>query len=129
MKNTVIILRGVSGAGKSTVAKLFNTKAICSADDYFMRNGEYKWYGAGLRYAHAWCERKCELFMKAGAEVIVIDNTSVKAKDSKAYYVLAKEFDYVVHSIIVENRHNGVNSHGVPEQSVDKMRARFEIKL
>jgi len=34
-----------------------------------------------------------------------------------------------VASIIVENRHGGKNVHGVPEDKVEIMRNRFEIKL
>jgi hypothetical protein len=34
-----------------------------------------------------------------------------------------------VTSIIVENRHGGVNEHGVPEDKIELMRNRFEIKL
>ena len=32
-------------------------------------------------------------------------------------------------TIIVENRHGGQNKHGVPEEKVQQMRDRFEIKL
>jgi hypothetical protein len=45
------------------------------------------------------------------------------------YYLLAEELGYQVFSIIVENRHGGKNLHGVPQESLDKMKNRFEIKL
>jgi len=125
MEKNLIILRGLQGSGKSTVAKLFGTKAICSADDYFMRGGEYKWYGAGLYKAHQWCIKKCYRFMKKQAPVIIIDNTSVKARDLKPYTDLARQFGYTAHSIIVENRHGGVNSHGVSEESILKQKNRL----
>lgn len=128
MKN-LIIIRGLQGSGKSLIAQLFGSKAICSADDYFMRGGIYKWYGAGLQHAHAWCIRKCRRFMKIDAELIIIDNTSVRARDLKPYNDLSKQFGYMVHSIIVENRHGGVNTHNVTEEVLDKMRNRFDIKL
>jgi hypothetical protein len=31
--------------------------------------------------------------------------------------------------VIVENRHGGVNQHGVPEDKIQLMKDRFEIKL
>jgi len=34
-----------------------------------------------------------------------------------------------VFSIIVENRHNGWNEHGVPQEKLEQMKTRFEIKL
>jgi hypothetical protein len=45
------------------------------------------------------------------------------------YYELAKTYGYRVHSIIVENRHEGKNEHGVPEEKLKRMRDRFEISL
>jgi len=47
----------------------------------------------------------------------------------EAYYLLAQELGYTVFSLIVENRHGGVNEHGVPEEKLEQMRNRFEIKL
>ena len=32
-------------------------------------------------------------------------------------------------SLIVENRHGGVNEHGVPEDKLEIMKNRFEVKL
>jgi len=34
-----------------------------------------------------------------------------------------------VFSIIVENRHGGVNEHGVPEDKLKMMKNRFEVRL
>ena len=39
------------------------------------------------------------------------------------------QYGYQVYSIVVENRHGGVNQHGVPAEAVERMRNRFEIKL
>jgi hypothetical protein len=47
----------------------------------------------------------------------------------EAYYKLAERYGYKVFSIIVENRHDGVNQHGVPDDKLQQMRERFEIKL
>ncbi len=119
----------MSGSGKSSFAELLHTKAICSADDYFVRDGVYEWYGMGLPKAHAWSIRKCRRFMKKQAQRIVVDNTAVKARDLRPYYDLAEDFGYKVYSIIVENRHGGINSHGVPEEAIDRLRTKFNIQL
>jgi hypothetical protein len=47
----------------------------------------------------------------------------------QAYYDLAKSWGYTTFSLIVENRHGGVNEHGVPDEVLTKMKDRFEIKL
>jgi predicted kinase len=129
MEKVLIIVRGLQGSGKSTVAQLFGTKAICCADDYFVRGNKYQWYGHMLPTAHTWCIRKCKRFMKKQATVIVIDNTNVKARDLVPYNDLARQFGYMVHTIIVENRHGGKNSHDVPEDAINRLRAKFDIQL
>jgi hypothetical protein len=60
---------------------------------------------------------------------IAVSNTFTQEWEMEAYYNLAKEFNYKVFSMIVENRHDGVNSHGVPEDKLEAMKSRFEIKL
>jgi hypothetical protein len=45
------------------------------------------------------------------------------------YFELAKKHGFKVFTIIVENRHGGVNQHGVPEDKIEQMKKRFEIKL
>jgi hypothetical protein len=47
----------------------------------------------------------------------------------EAYNLLAETYGYRVSSIIVENRHGGVNEHGVPDDKLEQMRDRFNIKL
>jgi NEDD4-binding protein 2 len=67
--------------------------------------------------------------MKAQVERIVIANTSTTEKEMKPYLDLAKEFGYRVFSVVVENRHGGINVHNVPEETLEKMRNRFDIKI
>jgi hypothetical protein len=45
------------------------------------------------------------------------------------YFDLAKQYGYQVFTIIVENRHGGVNEHGVPDEKLEQMKNRFEVKL
>jgi hypothetical protein len=45
------------------------------------------------------------------------------------YFKLAEKWGYTVFSIIVENRHGGVNQHGVPAEKLKIMENRFQIKL
>lgn len=129
MKKVLIIVRGLPGAGKNAFAEVLNTKAICIADDYMMVNGAYNWAFWKLNAAHKWCERKCERFMKAGAEKIVVANTAVHSRDMKRYFELAEAYGYKVFTVIVENRHGGVNSHGVTEETIENMRKGFNIQL
>jgi len=45
------------------------------------------------------------------------------------YFKLAEKYGYMVFTIIVENRHGGVNQHGVPAEKLEQMRNRFNFKL
>ncbi len=141
-KKTLFIIRGIPGSGKSTAAELLADTGIatefgeptekypvCTADDYFMRNGEYKWDPAKIGAAHKSCQHKCRTAMKNNCEKIFVANTSTTEKELKPYYEMAEEFGYMVVSLIVENRHGGKNVHNVPEETITKMKSRFDIKL
>ena len=47
----------------------------------------------------------------------------------KPYFDIAEMYGYRVYSLIVENRHGGVNEHGVPVDKLEQMKNRFEISL
>ena len=129
MEKNLIIVRGIPGSGKSTVARLFG-RAICTADDWHTdRNGNYNWKPENVGKAHDWCKRKCRRFMKKGIPTVIVANTSTQEKEFLPYIMMGKYYGYRVHTVIVENRHGGVNEHGVPEETLDKMTNRFEIKL
>jgi predicted kinase len=130
LEKRLIILRGVPGCGKSTVAELLASASnICTADDFHMKDGKYEWKPENVKAAHAWCKEKAENLMKSGASPVVIANTSTTEWEFKPYYDIAEKYGYMVFSLIVENRHGGVNIHDVPEETLEKMRNRFEIQL
>ena len=134
----LILLRGVPGCGKSTTAKLIGANASGTAhfeaDMYFMEDGEYKFDPSKLRDAHNWCRNSVERAMllnktEGHNSRIIVSNTFTQEWEMEAYYELAKTWGYTVFSIIVENRHGGVNEHGVPADKIKQMVDRFEIKL
>jgi hypothetical protein len=61
--------------------------------------------------------------------VIVVSNTFTQEWEMEVYFELAKNYGYTTFSIIVENRHGGVNEHGVPEDKLQAMKDRFQVKL
>jgi predicted kinase len=128
MEKVLIIVRGIPGCGKSTFAKLLGGK-VFTADDYFMVDGVYSWNPEKIGAAHSWCQSECERYMKYELSPAIVANTSTTEKELKPYYDLAEKYGYKVFSVIVENRHNGVNEHNVPEEALQKMIERFTIKL
>jgi predicted kinase len=129
----LFLLRGLPGSGKSSIAKSLSTSMSghVEADMFFLNHkGEYKFDASKLKEAHEWCRKEAESYMKPhGFDRVIVSNTFTQEWEMDAYYNLAKKYGYRVHSIIVENRHEGVNEHGVPADKLEQMKNRFEIKL
>jgi hypothetical protein len=98
------------------------------ADEFFMEDGEYKFDPTKLKQAHTWCQNRTMFWMKQGYNVVV-SNTFTQEWEMEPYLALARKYDYKVVSLIVENRHGGINEHGVPADKLEQMKNRFEIKL
>jgi predicted kinase len=123
----LFLLRGLPGSGKSTLAKMICSQHV-EADMFFMQDGEYKFDATKLKEAHAWCQGRTESWMEKRYNVVV-SNTFTQEWEMEAYYTLAKKYGYRIHSIVVENRHEGINEHNVPVDKLEQMKNRFEIKL
>ena len=130
----LFLLRGLPGSGKSTLAKSLDGIHI-EADQFFMVEGEYKFDASKIKDAHKFCQDTVETYMKDSLvnkqfyREIAVANTFTQEWEMEPYFTLAKEYGYTVFTIVVENRHGGVNQHGVPEDKVQMMKDRFEIKI
>jgi predicted kinase len=127
---TLYIVRGIPGSGKSTFAQSLDCP-VFEADQYFIdsETGEYKFDGSKIKLAHNWCKLRVEQSMEDDFQKIAVSNTFTQEWEMDSYYELAKQYGYRVFSLIVENRHGGVNEHGVPEDKLELMKNRFEVKL
>jgi NEDD4-binding protein 2 len=135
MAGVLIILRGLPGSGKTSFAKYMFSNNVFEADQYFYDSqGKYNFDASKLHAAHTDCQKRVEELMQMsettqyGGE-IVVSNTATTEKELKPYLDLASKYDYKVVSLIVENRHGSKSVHGVPDETMDKMRERFSIKL
>ena len=129
MDKILYIVRGIPGSGKSTFAKTLGGQHY-EADMYFIdKNGDYNFDVTKIKDAHQWCQSFVKTDMILEYPKIVVSNTSTQEWEMKPYFDLAKEFGYTVFTIIVENRHGGKNQHDVPEDKIEQMINRFEIKL
>jgi len=137
MNKILTLVRGLPGSGKSTFANtITNEFSVCEADKFFYdKEGNYNFDGSKLREAHEWCREQVEIRMKDNGvnpqfyPEIVVSNTFTQEWEMEKYYELAEEYGYKVFSIIVENRHGGVNQHGVPVEKLEQMKNRFQVKL
>jgi predicted kinase len=132
----LILLRGLPGSGKSTLAKVIlqirdsDEPEILSADDFFMdENGDYVFDSSKIKEAHNYCQFRCSERMRQQKSKIVVANTFTQEWEMKIYFDMAERYNYRIHTVVVENRHGNQNIHGVPEDKLQQMKDRFEIKL
>ena len=128
MEKILYIVRGCPNAGKSTFAKTLGGIHF-EADMFFIKDGEYKFDGSKIKLAHNWCMIQTQKAMVDDEPKIVVSNTFTQEWEMETYFKLAEENGYKVFTIIIENRHGGINQHGVPEDKIEQMKNRFEIKL
>ena len=147
----LVILRGVSGSGKTTYVNRLIKKAhglckilssqVCSADYYFERPDKvYDFNPKLLPNAHAWCLKQVKLAMEdfdavsftGDTDLIIVDNTNICHWQYQKYIELAKERGYKVKIICIPFRKEDAllyatrNLHGVPLSSIKKMMDQFE---
>jgi NEDD4-binding protein 2 len=96
----LIIMRGVSGAGKSTRAKQLAgpTGAIFSTDNFFGSGADYaKNYNIErLPEAHQWNQKQTEEALQKGVTPVIIDNTNIMPYEAKSYILLGQKYGYEV---------------------------------
>ena len=132
----LILLRGLPGSGKSTLAKIIlqlrstDEPEVLSADDFFEdKEGEYNFDSTKLKEAHNYCQFRCSERMRQQKARIVVANTFTQEWEMDEYFKMAERYNYRVHTVIVENRHGNENVHGVPEDKLQQMKNRFNVKL
>jgi len=139
----LVMMRGLSGSGKSTMARKFldeatyldaGDKAIFSTDDYYTGDvGLYVFVPALIGKAHAWNQQRCNAAMYDGVSLIIIDNTNTQQWEMKPYLALAEKYGYEVEYLIPTTEWAWDvdecarrNTHGVPRDAIQRMKDRFE---
>ena len=124
---SLILIRGLPGSGKTTLAKKLektHPNAVhLEADMYFMKDGKYEFNAAILPYAHKWCADSARIFMDNGKDVIV-SNTFSTNKEMKPYVEHAQKLKIDIKVYRMKSFFGSI--HDVPEETIEKMRKRFE---
>lgn len=137
MNGVLFLVRGLPGSGKTSFASaIWNDYAVCEADKFFYdKEGNYNFDPSKLKEAHTWCKNEVESKMiehqnnQQYYPEIAVSNTFTQEWEMEDYFKLAEKYEYKVVSLILENRHGSQNVHGVPDEKLQIMKDRFQIKL
>ena len=136
----LFVMRGIPGAGKSTMAKsLMDEGVIHSTDDLITDTGDYRAFFtkliesgdfSDLSRMHSKNLSNAIKSMKDGKSPVVIDNTNIKANEAKAYVVAALEMglddnNIEIHDVgtrgLSAEQLAESNTHGVPLDKIQMM--------
>jgi len=125
---SLTIVRGLPGSGKSTLVKRIKRMADewFEADMYFEKDGPYAFDPTKLGAAHGWCQAEVDNALYYKCDVIV-SNTFTTIRELRPYFEMAKTYDVVPNVITCQSNYGSV--HGVPDETLDKMKARFVYDL
>lgn len=136
MSAQLIIIRGLPGAGKSTLAgRLWdsitmsedgdhNGCVMLSADDYMIdENNNYKFDPTRLSECHASCQLDTLKFLSDGY-VVIVHNTFTQQWELQPYRDMAETLNIPLQEITVKGPWK--NTHGCPEEKIAQMAARWE---
>lgn len=127
----VFCLRGLPGSGKNTWIES-NQKTywrhkkvvVCSADDYHMVNGEYKFDPSMIGEAHNSCLRKFLVAVGSDIEIVVVNNTNISAWEIAPYAAIAKAMGYEFEIVQIQcsvQKSISRNTHGVAPETIGAM--------
>lgn len=128
----LILLRGLPGSGKTSLAGILRTKdtPVFSVDDYFTSSdGVYHFEFDKNHLAYATCIENTRNAMKQGVQKIIIDNTFTLEWEMEPYFKLASEFQYFIFVVTVENRNGNSNVHDVSQDQLQKMAEKYKVVL
>ncbi|KAK6194697.1 hypothetical protein SNE40_000281 [Patella caerulea] len=95
----MFVIRGLSGSGKSTLVRhlqsIYHDSIVCSADNYFMKDGIYCFDQEKLSSAHEHCQELAKKACIENRNVVIIDNTNVRYWEAKPYFILASNYNYI----------------------------------
>lgn len=119
MNQEIVLIRGIPGSGKSTMARAMTGYTHYEADMYMQVDGIYVYNAENVTKSHDWCLASAKSSLEEGHHVVV-SNTFTKLWEMKRYIDLGFPFR------IIEATGKWPNIHGVPQDKIELMKARWD---
>lgn len=121
----LVIIRGLPGSGKTTIAKTqFPNFVNYEADMFFIdESGNYNFDKTRLQDAHNWCIESARKALGEGKDVVV-SNTFTRLYEIQPYVNMAIEFNIPIQVICANGNYK--NAHNVPEEFISIMESRWQ---
>lgn len=143
----LILMRGVSGSGKSYLARkiiditigsddAIYKRHIFSTDDYFIIEGRYCYDRFRLSEAHEWNKYRVQIALRDGVSPVIVDNTNLEIWEPQPYVQAGVLNGYYIE--LVEPRTPWAtdiaglakrNTHNVPHDKIKLMLQKFRDKF
>ena len=130
----IVITRGVSSSGKTTLSNLICQQVgnvEISADHYFYdADGNYNFDASKLGKAHEHCKKMFMLFLnEPSVNTIVVANTNTNPEEFKFYEDEGKKAGAMIIFLVIERRHDNINSHSIPEHVLERQEQNIRNSL
>lgn len=134
-RRVLILMRGLPGSGKSSLANILAVGGVkFAADDFWGPDYDFDLDRRGE--AHAWNQQRVREAMASGVTPIVVDNTNVSSYEFRPYLVDAMKHGYKVKFRepstpwrYTPSELAARNKHSVPIEAIREMAARWEPRV
>lgn len=124
-KKKVVIIRGLPGCGKTTMALSFADRGYkhCEADHYFFNDGVYEYDASKINEAHEYCRNKAISELERGGKVVIANTFTRKWEIKELLESLPVDFRDI--EILVCHGGTG-NDKNIPAFKLEQMKHRWE---
>jgi predicted kinase len=121
----LVIIRGLPGGGKTTLAKLFEREGYVHVenDQYRARTGEYIYDPEEHKAVTAWCFRAVKDYLRQGRDVVV-SNTFCELASVRKYEQLARRYGHGV--TVIEAKGSFGSVMGCTTEGMEARRKQWE---
>jgi len=116
----LVLIRGLPGSGKSTMAKAMKGYVHVEADMYFNITGEYIFEPTKIKEAHKWCQLLAQNALEHGKNVVV-SNTFVRQWEIMPYMFMGADD---IEILVATGDYGSI--HNVPEFAIQRMKDNWE---